>query len=62
MTAPSNVECMNDTLSDNNLWLQASPVMISERQCYVEEKRTTGSRGESIELFSIMCYLKHDSL
>ncbi|RLM73395.1 hypothetical protein C2845_PM15G05220 [Panicum miliaceum] len=26
---------------------KASPVMIGERQCYVEEKRTTGSRGSS---------------
>jgi len=47
MTAPSNVACMSDTLADNNLWLQASPVMIGERQCYVEEKRTTGSRGSN---------------
>ena len=45
------VACMNDTLPDNNLWLQASPVMIGERQCYVEEKRTTGSRGKSIYIF-----------
>lgn len=27
--------------------IEASPVMIGERQCYVEEKRTTGSRGGS---------------
>ncbi|KAF8697223.1 hypothetical protein HU200_036086 [Digitaria exilis] len=27
--------------------IEASPVMISDRQCYVEEKRTTGSRGSS---------------
>ncbi|PUZ46738.1 hypothetical protein GQ55_7G106400 [Panicum hallii var. hallii] len=27
--------------------IEASPVMIGERQCYVEEKRTTGSRGSS---------------
>ena len=45
------VTCMNNTLPDNNLWLQASPVMIGERQCYVEEKRTTGSRGKSIYIF-----------
>lgn len=28
--------------------LQASPVMIGGRQCYIEEKRTPGSRGQSI--------------
>ncbi|XP_062184813.1 nuclear transport factor 2-like [Phragmites australis] len=27
--------------------IEASPVMIGDRQCYVEEKRTTGSRGSS---------------
>ncbi|CAN6242097.1 unnamed protein product [Urochloa humidicola] len=27
--------------------IEASPVMIADRQCYVEEKRTTGSRGAS---------------
>ncbi|XP_066348241.1 nuclear transport factor 2-like [Miscanthus floridulus] len=27
--------------------IEASPVTIGERQCYVEEKRTTGSRGGS---------------
>jgi len=27
--------------------IEASPVVIGERQCYVEEKRTTGSRGSS---------------
>jgi hypothetical protein len=27
--------------------IEASPVMIGDRQCYVEEKRTNGSRGSS---------------
>ncbi|KAL6652949.1 hypothetical protein ACP70R_011876 [Stipagrostis hirtigluma subsp. patula] len=27
--------------------IEASPVMIGDRQCYVEEKRTTGSRGST---------------
>ncbi|KAJ1270507.1 hypothetical protein BS78_06G057100 [Paspalum vaginatum] len=27
--------------------IEASPVMVGERQCYVEEKRTTGSRGSN---------------
>ncbi|CAN6227752.1 unnamed protein product [Urochloa humidicola] len=27
--------------------IEASPVVIGDRQCYVEEKRTTGSRGSS---------------
>lgn len=31
--------------------LQASPVIIGGRQAYVEEKRTTGSRGKFLTLF-----------
>jgi hypothetical protein len=38
------------SLSHNYSLLQASPVMIGERQCYVEEKRTNGSRGKLIQL------------
>jgi hypothetical protein len=41
------------SLSHNYSWLQASPVMIGERQSYVEEKRTNGSRGKLIQLQSL---------
>jgi hypothetical protein len=34
--------------------------MIDEKQCFVEEKRTTGSRGNFTESFTILCYLKHN--
>ena len=36
--------------------LQASPVTIGGRQCYVEEKRTPGSRGQFIYKFLLNTY------
>lgn len=44
-------------LSDKLFTLQGSPVTISDRQCYVEEKRTAGSRGKFRKHYNV--YLEY---
>lgn len=45
------------TLTGYAFDLQASPVTIGGRQCYVEEKRTPGSRGQFIYKLILNTYV-----